>query len=250
MPGSDVAQMVLVVAALAYETEALQRREHEQIIDAGCAANFVYRLSSAGEGALGKLEIRWRSQLGDSGRLQTQQILAAPALSRDASLAAISLPAVRPRWLAAARHSARVIPTCKPLLSICGHAGCLRCLSMHGGARTGAKQCCKNYGFTMSGAHQAAVTRNHKLVPWQSVPVEQPFPVRLRVQSRVNASFRRLHLCAPAPAAAAAPGGAPPAVVLQVPAARSRSGTRVTAALQATSSCTACTKSHVQRSSL
>ena len=55
----------------------------------------MYQLSSAGEGALGKLEIRWRSQLGDSGRLQTQQILAAPALSRDASLAAISLPAVR-----------------------------------------------------------------------------------------------------------------------------------------------------------
>ena len=58
----------------------------------------MYRLSSAGEGALGKLEIRWRSQLGDSGRLQTQQILAAPALSRDASLAAVSLPAVRPIW--------------------------------------------------------------------------------------------------------------------------------------------------------
>ena len=62
--------------------------------------------------------------------------------------------------------------------------------------------------------------RINKLVPWQSVPVEQPFPLRLRVQSRVNAAFRRLHLCAPAPAAAGAPGGAPPAVVLQVPAAR------------------------------
>ncbi|KAK9822650.1 hypothetical protein WJX81_003565 [Elliptochloris bilobata] len=112
-----------------------------QVIDAGCAANFVYRLSSAGEGALGKLEIRWRSQLGDSGRLQTQQILAAPSLSRDASLAAVSLPA--------------------------------------------------------------------------SVPVEQPFPVRLRVQSRVDAPLRWLHLCAPAPGAASPPGGPHAPVVLQ-----------------------------------
>ena len=249
MPGRNVAQMLLVGAALAYETEALPRCERAQIIDAGCAANFVYRLSSAGEGALGKLEIRWRSQLGDSGRLQTQQILAAPALSRDASLAAISLPAVRPRWLAAARHSVAVIPTCKPLLSICGHAGCLRCLSMHGLQALGLSSAARTTVYH-EWCHQATVTRIYKLVPSQSVPVEQPFPVRLRVQSRVNASFRRLHLCAPAPAAAAAPGGAPPAVVLQVPAARSRCETRVTAALQATSSCTACTKSHVQRSSL
>ena len=65
-----------------------------QVIDAGCAANFVYRLSSVGEGALGKLEIRWRSQLGDSGRLQTQQILAAPSLSRDASLTVVAVPEV------------------------------------------------------------------------------------------------------------------------------------------------------------
>ncbi len=55
----------------------------------------MYRLSAPGEGALGKLEIRWRGQLGDSGRLQTQQILAAPALARDASLAAVAVPEAR-----------------------------------------------------------------------------------------------------------------------------------------------------------
>lgn len=54
------------------------------------------------------------------------------------------------------------------------------------------------------------------LTPPQSVHVEQPFPVRLRVQSRVDAPLRRLHLCSPAAAAAAAAAGSDPAVVLQV----------------------------------
>ena len=179
----------------------------------------MYRLSSASEGALGKLEIRWRSQLGDSGRLQTQQILAAPTLSRDASLAAVSLPVVRTGaqgGFAAALHPVANMPTCKPLLSMCRHAGGLR--------RASAAACTEapsaaGRKIRFEWCRQVAVAGINHLARWQSVPVERPFPLRLRVQSRVSASFRRLHLCAPAPAAAAAPGGAPPAVVLQVPAA-------------------------------
>ena len=193
----------------------------------------MYRLSSAGEGALGKLEIRWRSQLGDSGRLQTQQILAAPALSRDASLAAVSLPAVRPRWWLCGRPPPDGnSPNLLSMLRACWLV-----------TLRSAPECMGLQAFRLGSAsrsmvhhercHQAAVTRINELVPRQSVPVEQPFPVRLRVQSRVNASFRRLHLCAPAPAAAAAPGGAPPAVVLQVPAARVRCEPCVAAVPQA-----------------
>lgn len=50
----------------------------------------------------------------------------------------------------------------------------------------------------------------------QSVSVEQPFPVRLRVQSRVDAPLRRLHLCAPVAAATPPPDSEGVPVVLQV----------------------------------
>ena len=118
-------------------SKVLHRRERAQIIDAGCAANFVYRLSSASEGALGKLEIRWRSQLGDSGRLQTQQILAAPALSRDASLAAVSLPAVRRRGLCCRPPPAAVVPACEPLpVHVADHSAILH---QHAGGGAGTE---------------------------------------------------------------------------------------------------------------
>ena len=50
----------------------------------------------------------------------------------------------------------------------------------------------------------------------QSVPVEQPFPVRLRVQSRVDAPLRRLHLCAPVAVPMPPPDSEGVPVVLQV----------------------------------
>ena len=50
----------------------------------------------------------------------------------------------------------------------------------------------------------------------QSVPVEQPFPVRLRVQSRVDAPLRRLHLCTPVAVPMPPPDSEGVPVVLQV----------------------------------
>lgn len=77
-----------------------------QVIDAGGSKNFLYALHpeqstalSAGggislSGALGKLEIRWRGNLGQLGRLQTQQIMANAANSKDVELLVVSLPEV------------------------------------------------------------------------------------------------------------------------------------------------------------
>ena len=78
-----------------------------QVVDAGGSKNFLYALhpdpstavSAEGGlisliGALGKLEIRWRGNLGQLGRLQTQQIMANAANSKDVELLVISLPEV------------------------------------------------------------------------------------------------------------------------------------------------------------
>lgn len=80
---------------------------HAQVVDAGGSKNFLYALhpdqstalSAEGggislSGALGKLEIRWRGNLGQLGRLQTQQIMANAANSKDVELLVISLPEV------------------------------------------------------------------------------------------------------------------------------------------------------------
>ena len=66
------------------------------ISPSGGAVNLLYRLApkdQSGKGPLetagsgmGKLEIKWRSSLGDVGRLQTQQILAAAAASKELEL--------------------------------------------------------------------------------------------------------------------------------------------------------------------
>ncbi|KAK9907945.1 hypothetical protein WJX75_000356 [Coccomyxa subellipsoidea] len=72
-----------------------------QIVDAGGSSNFLYALHSNASppeggkalcGALGKLEIRWRGNLGKLGRLQTQQIMANAANSKDVELLVTSLP--------------------------------------------------------------------------------------------------------------------------------------------------------------
>ncbi|CAL8469310.1 g8851 [Coccomyxa elongata] len=78
-----------------------------QVVDAGGSKNFLYALrpdqsttlSAEGggislSGALGKLEIRWRGNLGQLGRLQTQQIMANAANSKDVELLVTSLPEV------------------------------------------------------------------------------------------------------------------------------------------------------------
>ena len=58
-----------------------------QVLDVGCGSNYLFRLTRRGGGAaagtaLGKLEIKWRGSLGEVGRLQTQQILGPPALTK------------------------------------------------------------------------------------------------------------------------------------------------------------------------
>ncbi|EIE21700.1 DUF974-domain-containing protein [Coccomyxa subellipsoidea C-169] len=73
-----------------------------QIVDAGGSSNFLYALhsskaspaeaGSALTGALGKMEIRWRGNLGKLGRLQTQQIMANAVNSKDVELLLTSLP--------------------------------------------------------------------------------------------------------------------------------------------------------------
>lgn len=78
-----------------------------EVVDAGGSKNFLYALhpdqstalSAEGggvslSGALGKLEIRWRGNLGQLGRLQTQQIMANAANSKDVELLVISVPEV------------------------------------------------------------------------------------------------------------------------------------------------------------
>ena len=75
-------------------------------MEPGGSANFLFMLSAehpAGEqgtgqgltGALGKLEIRWRSSSAALGRLQTQQIVASTAAPKDIGLTLHSLPQAR-----------------------------------------------------------------------------------------------------------------------------------------------------------
>jgi len=74
-------------------------------VEAGGSSNFLYALhqhrSTSLEtgrtlvGALGKLEIRWRSNMGKLGRLQTQQIMANAANAKDVELLVTSVPEVR-----------------------------------------------------------------------------------------------------------------------------------------------------------
>lgn len=70
----------------------------------GGARHFLYRLRRAapspgggagggGGNALGKLEILWRTTLGETGRLQTQQILGNPMLRKEVELKVVDLPA-------------------------------------------------------------------------------------------------------------------------------------------------------------
>ncbi|BDA44945.1 Trafficking protein particle complex subunit 13 [Coccomyxa sp. Obi] len=78
-----------------------------EVVDAGGSKNFLYALhpdqstalSAEGggillSGSLGKLEIRWRGNLGQLGRLQTQQIMANAANAKDVELLVMSLPQV------------------------------------------------------------------------------------------------------------------------------------------------------------
>ena len=59
----------------------------------GCSYNHMYRLTrpegstpaEAAGSALGKLEIKWKGSMGEVGRLQTQQILGAPAPAKVAA---------------------------------------------------------------------------------------------------------------------------------------------------------------------
>ena len=56
----------------------------QQVLDVGCGSNYLFRLTrrrasdQPASSALGKLEIKWRGNLGEVGRLQTQQILGPP----------------------------------------------------------------------------------------------------------------------------------------------------------------------------
>ena len=50
-------------------------------------------------GALGKLEVRWRSSTAALGRLQTQQIMASSAAQKDVALTLCSLPQARSQSL-------------------------------------------------------------------------------------------------------------------------------------------------------
>ncbi|KAI3510385.1 hypothetical protein L1887_17334 [Cichorium endivia] len=65
--------------------------------------NYLYQLKSLDESApikiegnnvLGKLQITWRTNLGEPGRLQTQQILGNPITHKEIELKAIKVPAV------------------------------------------------------------------------------------------------------------------------------------------------------------
>lgn len=66
--------------------------------------NFLYELRSSTQGPpvvkvegsniLGKLQITWRTNLGEPGRLQTQQILGSPISHKDIELQALEVPSV------------------------------------------------------------------------------------------------------------------------------------------------------------
>lgn len=66
--------------------------------------NYLYELKSSAQGRpqvkvegsnfLGKLQIVWRTNLGEPGRLQTQQILGNPIVRKDIELQALELPSV------------------------------------------------------------------------------------------------------------------------------------------------------------
>ncbi|DBA72960.1 TPA: hypothetical protein ACH3X2_009909 [Trebouxia sp. C0005] len=70
-----------------------------QVLDVGCGSNYLFRLTRRGGGAaadnpgtaLGKLEIKWRGSLGEVGRLQTQQILAPPAPTKEVEIKITSI---------------------------------------------------------------------------------------------------------------------------------------------------------------
>ena len=76
---------------------------HFQDVEPGGSSNFLFMLTpehrAGGQashkgltGALGKLEVRWRSSSAALGRLQTQQIMANNATQKDVSLTLCSLP--------------------------------------------------------------------------------------------------------------------------------------------------------------
>ncbi|MCD7473408.1 hypothetical protein HAX54_015244 [Datura stramonium] len=66
--------------------------------------NFLYQLKLSSDGSplpkvegsnvLGKLQITWRTNLGEPGRLQTQQILGSPIARKDIELRAVEVPSV------------------------------------------------------------------------------------------------------------------------------------------------------------
>lgn len=66
--------------------------------------NYLYQLKSSSEGSsqvkvhgsniLGKLQITWRTNLGEPGRLQTQQILGGPTTQKEIELRAMDVPSV------------------------------------------------------------------------------------------------------------------------------------------------------------
>lgn len=60
---------------------------------------FLYQLrmsaqGSGGSNVLGKLQITWRTNLGEPGRLQTQQILASPIAQKEVELQVVDVPSV------------------------------------------------------------------------------------------------------------------------------------------------------------
>ncbi|XP_006361038.1 trafficking protein particle complex subunit 13 isoform X2 [Solanum tuberosum] len=66
--------------------------------------NFLYQLKLSSDGSplpkvegsnvLGKLQITWRTNLGEPGRLQTQQILGSPIAQKDIELRAVEVPSI------------------------------------------------------------------------------------------------------------------------------------------------------------
>lgn len=70
----------------------------------GGVHNFLYQLRLSPEGShllkvegsnvLGKLQITWRTNLGEPGRLQTQNILGSPIVHKDIELGAVEVPPV------------------------------------------------------------------------------------------------------------------------------------------------------------
>lgn len=66
--------------------------------------NYLYQLKSSSDGSvqtkvegsnvLGKLQITWRTNLGEPGRLQTQQILGTPTTKKEIELQVIEVPSI------------------------------------------------------------------------------------------------------------------------------------------------------------